>query len=82
MNRSSQKNARAGSGVPHACGDEPSKEIEIISMAPVFPTHVGMNRLFKMQNAAGDGVPHARGDEPLTNTALDFLLGGSPRTWG
>ena len=39
----------------------------------VFPTPVGMVRLFTSQLRAGRGFPHARGDGPIPNIDLSAL---------
>ena len=48
----------------------------------VFPTHVGMNRIYDIYGLDIKGIPHARGDEPnhIVPTAKVFAY--SPRTWG
>jgi len=39
-------------------------------MNPVFPTHVGMNRVYKPPLHRALRVPHARGDEPRIDVPI------------
>ena len=55
---------------------------EIVHRLPVFPTHVGMDRLEGGGACAGAGVPHARGDGPLFRQINFNRSLCSPRTWG
>ena len=48
----------------------------------VFPTPVGMNRVYKESGLSTKGVPHARGDEPSKIIMSDKFEGCSPRPWG
>ncbi len=48
----------------------------------VFPTCVGMNRVWSMLKTARGSVPHVRGDEPLGEQAVLNKEMCSPRAWG
>ena len=50
--------------------------------APVFPTHVGMDRTGIRAGASRAGVPHARGDGPSFSHGFILHRWCSPRTWG
>ena len=48
----------------------------------VFPTRVGMNRLYWGSRLTSTGVPHASGDEPDAGDDGMTLDECSPREWG
>ncbi len=48
----------------------------------VFPTHVGMDRVWIGRRFCGSGFPHARGDGPRWWRAARSRNTFSPRTWG
>ncbi len=48
----------------------------------VFPTGVGMNRLFTPKAESQASVPHRRGDEPMSYADKGALLECSPQAWG
>ena len=50
--------------------------------AEVFPTGVGMNRVFADQRGGGMSVPHRRGDEPSGRRVQSNFLACSPQAWG
>ena len=47
-----------------------------------FPTHVGMNRSWRLKYNNRYCVPHTRGDEPLDGTDGQVMVERSPHTWG
>ena len=47
-----------------------------------FPTRVGMNRLFLIENLDKNRVPHTRGDEPPNCSYIMSGLSSSPHAWG
>ena len=48
----------------------------------MFPTHVGMNRLFQGYVLRYPDVPHTRGDEPVDFGTTNQAVVCSPHTWG
>jgi len=48
----------------------------------VFPTHVGVNLVFKPFKPVLVSFPHARGGEPFIKNIEQWEELFSPRTWG
>src|SRR5690606_4046584 len=48
----------------------------------MLPTHVGMDRSFRIWNASIRNAPHARGDGPSSAEGNAAHRPCSPRTWG
>ena len=48
----------------------------------VFPTHVGVNRVWVTQSCRQVSIPHARGGEPRAHKSHVVTVVYSPRTWG
>jgi len=48
----------------------------------MFPTHVGMNRLYGGAIGVLMNVPHTRGDEPQRGGTFLRIILCSPHTWG
>ena len=44
--------------MPHACGDEPVKQLEEMLEYEVCPTHVGMNRVRDGVSGLATRMPH------------------------
>ena len=65
MNRCPTTSLSSSGGVPHTRGDEPAANSGICEGKGVFPTPVGMNRLFLDGVLKDRRVPHTRGDEPV-----------------
>ena len=68
--------------MPHVCGDEPGKLWELLGVASVCPTYVGMNRSIKFLDTAYDCMPHVCGDEPMIHIYVIPLHQYAPRMWG
>ncbi len=51
-------------------------------MPTVFPTRVGVNRVWGKQAEACNRLPHARGGEPELGFEKADDLKSSPRAWG
>ena len=82
MNRFSMEAPFHGKCVPHARGDEPYVMAHDSVAEDVFPTPVGMNRVYESRAAYNLCVPHARGDEPGSMWSLMAQQWCSPRPWG
>ena len=50
--------------MPHVCGDEPNTQTSFLTLLPVCPTYVGMNRRLVDAVQQSHRMPHVCGDEP------------------
>ena len=82
MNRDLVYAALTGSAVPHMRGDEPSLVCPARGTVYLFPTCVGMNRVYLQVRALQEPVPHVRGDEPSYFSGAPSGCFCSPRAWG
>ena len=64
MNRSWGRCRSPCRTVPHVRGDEPEEAAAARANFSLFPTCVGMNRIWIYSCGLRLAVPHVRGDEP------------------
>ena len=63
-------------------GDEPPTMVNMYSLMRIYPTCVGMNRVFVVAHTLRSYIPHMRGDEPGKGLKIPATWEYTPHAWG